>query len=311
MIENTIPWDRHYPEGISYRLDTPSQNSLVDLMEKSFADYASLPALDCLETSISYRELDQRSRDFAAYLQQYLGLAAGTRIAIQLPTLLQYPIAMLGALRAGMIVVNVAPQCTSDELKQLLVDSGAEAIVILANFAHQLEAILPETSIRHIVVTQLGDQLRTWQKWIVNATVKYGKKLIPAYRLPTAVPFGRALRRGSWQFFQSVPVKADTIAFLNYTDGTTGVNIATVLTHADVVAGIEQFSSRFPLGLKSARALENMSMPPTNAYAQAFNCLMVMKFGGRNVLVPKPGDTASLIRLLKAYNPKTGTEPAF
>ncbi|MEN7548799.1 AMP-binding protein [Rapidithrix thailandica] len=292
---------KHYPEGIPHEINAHQYESLVDLIEQAFQDYGPLPAFDCMGTSISYKALDQLSQNFATYLQQDLGLKAGTRIAIQMPNVLQYPIAMLGALRAGLIVVNTNPLYTAREMKHQFVDSGVEAIVILANFAYNLEKIVTETSIKHIVITEIGDQLGGLKKLIVNGVVKYIKKMVPAYRLPSAVSFREALKRGSRKRFQRVAVKGQDTAFLQYTGGTTGVSKGAELSHTNLVANVEQLSTWLSVRLIKGEEIVITPLPLYHIYALSVSCFTVIKLGARNVLITNPRDIKGFIKELEKY----------
>ncbi len=297
----TFPWYKHYPAGVPHTINAYQYESIVDLFEQSVLEFEFLPAFDCMGTPISFDELDWLSQNFAAYLQQDLGLQPGSRIAIQLPNILQYPIAMIGALRAGLIVVNVNPLYTTREMKHLLADSGADAIVILENFAHKLEKILPDTAIKHIVITEIGDQLGGLKKVLINATVKYFKRMVPYYQLPGAVSFNRALKKGSQRSFQRVTPKGHDTAFLQYTGGTTGVSKAAVLSHANVVANVEQFSAWIGNLLLPGEEIIITALPLYHILALSVNCFTMMKFGVKNVLITNPRDMKGFIKTLKKH----------
>jgi long-chain acyl-CoA synthetase len=278
-----------------------SYGSLVELFDQSIAKYGQLPAFDCMGTSISFDTLDRRSRNFAAYLQQELALPRGSRVAIQLPNVLQYPIALLGILRAGMIVVTINPLYTAREMKLQLIDSGAETIIILKNFAHQLETIISKTRVKHIVVTEIGDQLGLLKGMAINMTVRYLKKMIPTYRLPGAVSFNEALRLGGRQKFQPVVVQGDDAAFFQYTGGTTGVVKAAVLSHTNVSVNVSQLSVLLSARLQPGQEVVITPLPLYHIYALSAICLIMIKFGARNVLITNPRDLKGFIRVLTKY----------
>ena len=301
MEVQTFSWYKNYPEGVPHEIDPHRFESLVDLLKYCIKEYGPLQAYTCMGASITFDDLDRLSRNFAGYLQQDLKLAPGSRIAMQMPNLLQYPIAMLGALRAGMIVVNTNPLYTAREMKHQFVDSGADAIVILANFAHSLEKILAETSIKHIIVTELGDQLGGIKKTIVNGVVKYIKKMVPSYKLPSAVKFNDALKRGSQRSFQPVAVKGADTAFLQYTGGTTGVSKGAVLSHTNLVANMEQISAWMSVQLNRKEETMITALPLYHIYALTVNCFSMMKIGARNILIPNPRDMKGFIKEINKY----------
>lgn len=301
MEVKTFSWFKQYPEGIPHEIDPHQYTSLVDLLEQCIKEYGPLPSFVCMGATITFDDLDRLPCNFAAYLQQDLGLSKGDRIAIQMPNLLQYPIAMLGALRAGLIVVNVNPLYTAREMKHQFNDSGAVAVIILANFAYNLEKILADTSIKHIVVTEIGDQLGGLKKTIVNSVVKYIKKMVPAYHLPTAVKFNDALKRGSQRTFKRVAMQGSDTAFLQYTGGTTGVSKGAVLSHTNLISNMEQISAWMSVRLEKRIETMITALPLYHIYALTVNCLAMMKIGARNVLITNPRDMKGFIKELKKY----------
>ncbi|RKZ99821.1 MAG: long-chain-fatty-acid--CoA ligase, partial [Gammaproteobacteria bacterium] len=229
-------WLKNYSEGVPETIDTERYSSLVDLIETSFAKYPDKDAFTNLGVTLTFRELDEKSKQFASYLQHILHLKRGSRVAIMMPNILQYPIALYGILRAGMVAVNVNPMYTSRELRHQLSDSGAEAIVILANFAHVLADVIDETPVRRILVTEIAD-LCPWPKRVlINRIVKSVKKMVPKFDLPQYDRFLDALERGKKKEFTKVEVGPEDIAFLQYTGGTTGVAKGAVLTHFNMVS---------------------------------------------------------------------------
>ncbi len=301
-MDNQIsPWFQHYPEGISQQINPQQHKSLADFIEHCTNEYGPRTAFECMGASITFNELDQLSKDFAAFLQNDLRLKKGDRIAIQMPNLLQYPIAMLGALRAGLIVINTNPLYTAREMKHQFNDSGAEAVVILANFAYNLEKIISDTSIKHVIVTEIGDQLGGLKKTIVNAVVKYVKKMVPNYNLPTALSFNDTLKQGEKRTFTRVELIGVDTAFLQYTGGTTGVSKGAVLSHTNIVANMEQISAWMSVGLNKAEETMITALPLYHIYALTVNCFSMMKIGAKNVLITNPRDMKGFIKELKKH----------
>lgn len=295
------PWLQQYPAEVPIDINPHSYESLVDLFEQSVKKYAHLPAYVCMGKTISYNELELLTRKFASYLQQELGLQPGARIAIQLPNILQYPIAMIGALRAGLVVVNINPLYTQREMQHQLSDSGAVAIVILANFASKLEDIIRFTSVRHVVITELGDQLGGVKKIIVNSLVKHIKKMVPKYHLPRAVTFNDTIVKGSQLLFHPPAIDGKDIAFLQYTGGTTGVAKAAVLSHSNLFANVEQFSNWIGGDLQEGEETVVTALPLYHIMALMGNCFTMIKLGAKNVLIPNPRDTSGFIKELKKH----------
>ncbi|UZR96482.1 AMP-binding protein [Chondrinema litorale] len=294
-------WCRNYPVGVPQEINSYQYTTIIDQFEQSVLRYGPLPAYDCMGASITYDELDMLSRNFAAYLQNYLGLKKGSRVAIQLPNIIQYPIALFGILRAGMVVVNTNPLYTAREMKHQFEDSGVEAIIILANFAHNLEQILPETIIEHIIITEMGDMLGGLKKHLVNGTVKYIKKLVPKYHIPKAVSFDSVIEKGYQRTLRPVNIRPDDIAFIQYTGGTTGVSKGAKLSHKNIVANVEQFDVWVGDSLSKGEEIIISVLPLSHILALTTNILTMMKVGGRCVLIPNPRDFNSFIKELKRY----------
>src|SRR6056297_3731857 len=234
------PWIASYPPGTPADIDLGDGATLVSIFEASAARFAARPAFSCMGRTLNYGELERMSAEFAAWLTKDLGLARGTRVAIMLPNLLQYPVALFGILRAGMTVVNVNPLYTARELKHQLADSGAEAILILENFCATLEKVIADTPVRHVAVTGIGDLLPFPKRHIVNFVIRRVKKMVPEWQLPGHVRLERALASGREAGFSPVEVGQQDIAFLQYTGGTTGVSKGAMLTHRNMVANLRQ-----------------------------------------------------------------------
>jgi len=237
------PWLQHYPKAIPTTINPDRYKSLVHLFEECFERYRGLPMYENMGKMMTYQEVDRMAKALAAYLQKYTSLQPGDHIALQLPNLLQYPIALLGILRAGMVVVNVNPLYTSYEMKHQLQDSEAKAIIILANFAHNLEQILSRTAIQTVIITKVGDMLNSLKGKVVNFAVEYVKRLIPRYHLPKAIAWKKILQIGQQTHFRRISPGHNQPAFIQYTGGTTGVPKGAVLTHRNIVANIEQMTT--------------------------------------------------------------------
>ena len=293
------PWLKSYPKDVAHEIDTNAYSSITQLFEESVTKYRDLVAYTNMGGTLTYGELDELSRDFAAYLQNKVGLKKGDRIAIQMPNLIQYPIALFGALRAGLIVVNTNPLYTAREMKHQFNDSGAKAILILANFAYNLEEILPETKIETVIVTELGDMLGFPKSLIVNTVVKYIKKMVPKYKLPQAISFYEALDEGQKSKFTPVEINHDDVAFLQYTGGTTGVSKGAMLSHSNMIANMMQISEWMKPKLKDGVESIITALPLYHIFSLTVNCLSFMKIGGKNVLVTNPKDIPTFMKILK------------
>ncbi len=298
----TRPWLRSYPKGVPHEIDADQYTSLATLMEEGFQRFADRPAYACMGKQITFSELDALSKQFASFLQNDLKLLRGERIAIQMPNTLQYPIAMFGALRAGMVVVNTNPLYTPREMQHQFKDSGAKAIVILANFAANLEKIIDRTDIKHVIVTELGDLLGFPKKQLVNAVVKYVKKLVPSYYLPDAISFNSALDRGTRQPFKSVDIRTNELAFIQYTGGTTGVSKGAMLTHRNILSNVEcQYEWMKPVGVPDGDGLMVAALPLYHVYALTTNALSALRSGWMNLLITNPRDMNAFVDELKKY----------
>lgn len=298
----TRPWLKFYPAGMPYEIDPDSYPSLLELMQEGFTNYANKPAYANMGKQLTYAEIDRLSKDFAAYLQS-IGLQKDDRIAIQMPNLLQYPVAMFGALRAGLAVVNTNPLYTPREMEHQFKDSGAKAIVIVANFASNLEKVIANTGIKHIIVTQVGDLLGFPKKQIVNFVAGTIKKMVPAYHLPTAVSFSSALSKGASLSFKPVKMTGQDLAFIQYTGGTTGVSKGAMLSHRNIVANVVANCEYLGPTL-NANNEENVivaALPLYHVYALTCNALSALKNGGLNLLITNPRDMDGFINDLKKY----------
>jgi len=292
-------WLQHYPPGVPADIDPRRYASLKDMFEQSCARFAVRPAFTNMGVSLSFAELDRLSLAFAAWLQQVAGLQKGERVAIMLPNLLQYPVALFGALRAGLVVVNVNPLYTARELQFQLADSGAAAVVVLENFAHTLQQALPGTAVRHVVTTQVGDLFPPAKRWLVNFAVKYLKRLVPSWHIPAALSFRRALHQGGCQVLQEVEVGPADIALLQYTGGTTGVAKGAVLSHGNLVANLEQTSAWIGGTFRESEETVVTPLPLYHIFALTANLLTFVKWGGNNLLITNPRDVTGFLRELE------------
>ncbi|MCM2326623.1 MAG: long-chain-fatty-acid--CoA ligase [Lysobacter sp.] len=289
------PWIKSYPPGVGADIDMGAYSSLRDILESSCGRYADLPAFTCMGATITYRELDRLSTDFGSWLQNSAGLGKGARVALMMPNLLQYPVAIFGLLRAGLVGVNCNPLYTPRELEHQLVDSGAEAIVILENFAKTLEEVLPRTKVKTVVTTQIGDMLGFPKSLIANFVVKRVKKMVPPFSLPGRVSFPDALAAGRSHRLAPPPIGLEDIAFLQYTGGTTGVSKGAMLTHGNLVANLMQVSNWVGTGLEEGRETVITALPLYHIFALTGNCLTFMKIGAKNVLIPNPRDLPGFV----------------
>jgi long-chain acyl-CoA synthetase len=289
-------WLKSYPPGVPTQIDTRQYGSLVELFEKSIRDFGDRPAFTCMGKTITFAELDKSARHFGAWLQTK-GLPKGARVAIMMPNCLQYPIAMFGTLRAGCVVVNVNPLYTARELEHQLKDSGAEAIVILENFASVLEQVRSRTPVKHVIVTSLGELLGL-KGLVVNLVVRKVKKMVPAYNLPGAVAFKQALDEGAGAKLVTPPLDHDDIAFLQYTGGTTGVSKGAMLLHRNVIAALLQYRSWLAPAIEGERPVIITALPLYHIFSLTVNCLNMMVVGGENILITNPRDIPGFVKEL-------------
>lgn len=291
-------WLKQYPEGIPPEVNVREYASLKEILAQTCARFGDRPAYGNMGVSITYRQLDRASREFGAFLQKVVGLKKGDRVAIMLPNLLQYPVALFGALRVGLTVVNVNPMYTARELEHQLKDSGAVAIVVLENFAHTLEQVLEKTQLRTVITTQIGDMFPALKALLVNMVVKYVKKLVPPWRIPNAINFKAALRAGRAQIPDDVELDHDDVAFLQYTGGTTGVAKGAILTHGNLVANLQQVHAWIARDLKDGIETAVLPLPLYHVYALTSN-LVFMKIGAHIILITNPRDIPAFIEQLK------------
>nr|WP_315427906.1 long-chain-fatty-acid--CoA ligase [uncultured Albidiferax sp.] len=297
-------WLKSYPPGVPADIDPTRYQSLQALLEESFQKYADRPAYSFMGRDLSYGETDGLSRKFAAYLQG-LGLAKGDRVAVMMPNVPQYPIAVAALMRAGLVLVNVNPLYTPRELEHQLKDSGAKAIVILENFAATLQQCLGSTPVKHIVLCAMGDQLGLLKGALVNYVVRKVKKLVPPYALPSAVRFNVALALGSRTTFTPVPVQPDDVAVLQYTGGTTGVSKGAVLLHRNVIANVLQSEAWNQPVMDAVPADEQptsvCALPLYHIFAFTVGMMLSMRTGGKLILIPNPRDMKAVLKELSQH----------
>lgn len=299
------PWHKSYPAGIATEIGEITDKSIADLMVSACRQYGSRPAFTCMDKTITFTELEELSRYVAGYLQS-TGLKKGARVALMMPNILQYPVALMAVLRAGYTVVNVNPLYTPRELEHQLNDAGAEAIFILENFATTLEKVVKNTSVKHVVVASMGDLLGGIKGMIVNLVVRRVKKMVPAWSLPGHVKFNDALNSGRTATFRPADIGHDDIAFLQYTGGTTGVSKGAVLLNRNVLANVAQnaiwVESAFTEKPKPDRMIYICALPLYHIYALTVNAIMGMQQGAQNILIPNPRDLPAFVKELRKYN---------
>ena len=300
-------WLKQYPKGVPEEIAATKDETLVDLIMGSCQEFADKPAFTNMGATLTYRELDERSAHFAAYLQHELGFAKGDRVAIMMPNLLQYPIALIGILRAGMVAVNVNPLYTARELEHQLSDAGARAIVIVENFAATLEKVVDKVPLEAVITTQIGDALPTAKRLLTNFVVKHVKRMVPAFKLPGAIAFNTVLADGAKQSMKPVKVSPDDIAFLQYTGGTTGLAKGAILLHRNMVANVSQAEAWLDPWTEKGNEVILTPLPLYHVFALMANCLMFMRQGGKNVLITNPRDIPALVKEFDTHKPTAFT----
>ncbi len=296
------PWFAFYPDSVSNVIDPPVERSLGEMAARAAERYGDRTAFSNLGGTLTFREVDAHATRIASYLQNDLGLAKGDRIVLQMPNLMQYPVALYGALRAGLVVVNANPLYNVKELAAVVKDAEPRAIIVLANFADKVEKVLPGTSIEHVIVTQAGDMLSQPKRSIVNLVAKRVKKMVPDYSLPQAVEF-RSLLRGDPAAFKDPGVSHADVAFLQYTGGTTGGTKAAVLTHWNLLTNQEQFIGQIRVVLDEGDSSVIAALPLYHVFALTVNLIGFYRFGAHNVLITNPRDTPAFIKTLAAQKP--------
>jgi long-chain acyl-CoA synthetase len=291
-------WLKNYPPGVPEFIDPDEYKSLSDLFTQSIQKFRDLPAYSNLGSTISYAELDQLSRDFGAYLSNQAGLTKGDRIAIMMPNLIQYPVALFGALRAGLIVVNTNPLYTDRELEHQLNDSGAKAIVILENFAHTLADVLADTEIETIITTKIGDMAAFPKSLLINFVVKHVKKMVPPFSLPSAISFKDVIAQGKDKPFSEADNSHEDVAFLQYTGGTTGVAKGAALTHKNMIANLLQAHAWASADLIEGKETFITALPLYHIFSLTANAMFALKVGAKSVLITNPRDMPGFVKEL-------------
>ncbi|MGK5085532.1 long-chain-fatty-acid--CoA ligase [Bdellovibrionota bacterium FG-1] len=294
-------WTSSYEKGVPAEIDSRIYKSIPDLLRHSFERFPERPAFHNMGKTLTFSEIDALSRDFGSYLQNTLDLSKGDRVAIMMPNVLQYPVVLFGILRAGMIAVNVNPLYTPRELSHQLKDSGAKAIVILANFAHVLEKSIAGTDVRHVVVTELGDLLGQPKKTVVNFVVKRIKKMVPAWNIAQAASFASALKAGAHASLRVVELGHDDIAFLQYTGGTTGISKGAMLTHGNIVSNMVQARAWIMKALREGEEIVVTALPLYHIFSLTANCFVFSSIGALNLLITNPRDFEGFIKELKKW----------
>lgn len=299
MIDNF--WKDKYPLGIAADIDPDEYPNIQAVLQQSCQRFADKPAFTNLGKTLTYGELYTLSGHFAAYLQQHTDLRPGDRIAVQLPNVLQYPVAVFGAIRAGLIVVNTNPLYTAREMEHQFNDSGAKALVCLANMAHLAQNVVPRTQVKHVIVTEVGDLLPPLKRLLVNSVVRYVKKMVPAYHLPGAIGFNEVLRKGRGHAVREVNPRCDEVAVLQYTGGTTGVAKGAMLTHRNLIANMLQCKALMGSNLEEGCEVLITPLPLYHIYAFTFHCMAMMLIGNHNVLISNPRDLSTMVKELSKW----------
>jgi long-chain acyl-CoA synthetase len=297
-----FPWFESYPKGTPTEINPDAFQNLAEVLEESIKKYPNNTAFIHMGVQVTYKEIDELSKTFAAYLQNRTKLKQGDRVAIQMPNMIQYAVAMFGVLRAGMVVVNTNPLYTPREMEHQFNDSGAKAIVILANFASVLEHVLPKTpKLETVIITNIGDMMPALKRTIVNSVVKYVKKMVPSYNIPKAVSFRSVLSEGQGLTFTKPTIQNKDMAFLQYTGGTTGVSKGAILTHRNIIANLMQMRAWMSTALQEGKELIVTALPLYHIFSLSVNCFSFFANGNANLLITNPRDMKAFIADLKKY----------
>lgn len=296
-------WLKQYQAGVPANIEDQIEKyqSIPEILEESFKEFSQLPAYHCMGKTLTFQEIDRQSLKFASYLQNNLGLKKGDRVALMMPNILQYPVALFGTLRAGMVAVNVNPLYTPRELEHQLKDSGASAIVIFENACHTLENILAKTQVKHVLVTSIGDMLGFPKSLIVNFVIRKVKKMVPAFNIPSALHFVDELNKGDESKFQKPKITREDIAFLQYTGGTTGVAKGAILTHKNIIANISQARAWISPLVRKGEEIIVTPLPLYHIFSLTANCFVFGSIGGLNILITNPRDIPGFIKELKKW----------
>ncbi|PCD00725.1 long-chain-fatty-acid--CoA ligase FadD1 [Halopseudomonas pelagia] len=296
MLENF--WKDKYPADIPFEINADQYPNILAVLKESCQRFADKPAFTNLGKTLTYGEMYKLSGDFAAYLQKHSGLQPGDRVAIQMPNVLQYPIAVFGAMRAGYVVVNTNPLYTPREMEHQFNDSGAKLLICLANMAHLAEQVVPKTGVKKVIVTEVGDMLPPLKRTLINFVVKHVKKMVPAFNIPGAIKFNDALAKGKGQSFTEASPTNDDVAVLQYTGGTTGVAKGAMLTHRNLVANMLQAKAMMGNSIKDGQEVLICPLPLYHIYAFTFHCMAMMISGNHNILITNPRDIPAFVKEL-------------
>ncbi|WP_199457407.1 MULTISPECIES: long-chain fatty acid--CoA ligase [unclassified Marinobacter] len=288
-----------YPAGIPREVDLKKYKNMVDVFEQAVKKYGDRPAFSAVGATLTYKDLDTQSRNFAAWLQNKTDLKPGDRIAVQMPNVSQYPVVVFGAMRAGMIVVNTNPLYTTREMEHQFNDSGAKALVVLANMAENAEKVLPHTGIEHVIITEVADMHSPLKRTLMNAAVKYLKKMVPPFNIPGAHKLPAVLSAGAREKFTPVDIKLDDLAALQYTGGTTGVAKGAMLTHANLVANLTQVRPMLEDQIEEGKEVVIAPLPLYHIYSFTLNCGIMLEAGAHNILIPNPRDIPGFVKELQ------------
>lgn len=294
-------WYEQYEKGVPHEIDPSVYKNIPHILEDSFSRFAQNPAFHCMGTTFTYGELDDKSRQFASYLQNDLGMKKGDRLAIMMPNILQYPVALFGALRAGLVVVNVNPLYTARELEHQLNDSGAMAIVIFENSCKTLQDIIAKTPVKHVFTTQIGDYLKFPKNHIVNFVIKHVKKMVPSWNIPGAMSFVEVVASGDANKFRAPEIDSEETAFLQYTGGTTGVSKGAILSHRNICANLIQAKSWIRNKVEEGKEIIITPLPLYHIFSLTANCFAFSTLGALNVLITNPRDIPGFIKELKKW----------
>ena len=289
-------WKDKYPEGIPATIDTGQYRSIIDVLEYSTRKFADKPAFSNLGKEMTYAELYEQSGHFCSYLQNHTDLRPGDRIAVMLPNLMQFPVAVFGAMRAGLIVVNTNPLYTEREMEHQFRDSGAKALIVLANMADMAEKVVPKTGIKHVIVTEVGDMLPVVKRTIVNLVVKHVKKMVPQFSIPSAVAFTKVMKQGSRKPCEDIRRQDDDVAILQYTGGTTGVAKGAMLTHRNIISNMFQVKALVGGNLKEGQELLIAPLPLYHIFSFTVHCMVAVLLGEHNMLITNPRDMKTFIK---------------
>lgn len=294
----TYPWYSEYPQGVPQEINSKEYSSINDILEQSFSNYKDRPSFSNYGKTFTYSELDVLSRKFASYLQNKLALKKGDRVALMMPNILQYPVALFGVLRAGLVAVNVNPLYTERELEHQLNDSGAKTIIIFTNSCHILEKIVDNTPIENIITTNIGDLLGFPKSLIINFVIKNIKKMVPAWNLPGSTKFNDALAMGDESKFSKTKVDLEDTAFLQYTGGTTGVSKGAILTHGNIVANMVQAKAWISPAIEEGKETIITPLPLYHIFSLTANCFVFSSIGAKNILITNPRDIPAFVKTL-------------